>query len=388
MLTKNVYILYPAGYGGSYVNWAINISDLDTRNNTVSNPINNSVTNTYGGVGTSHLHVRIPAHQGYPQHVNWLLYNRPTEPKIYIINFNNNVEKCIAEIMQYDPVGICIVIHDDHDSLVRGYGNINCVTKWPSFIAAYTARRHMPMDFDPFNISNDRKFRNWAVVNDKIFFTSKPIDFVALSRAVDSYRSWFAVRNTNQPHEVNLDTYLLPESNYANRIHQFSCLDVATGKFPTILQNILYTSGISDNYDMEYLNEFHQNYIDVQKNLQWFDSYRDWDLTGNIDSYILSHSGIQAQLINHIFSKSNRYFLTTQQQDTWQAFYARIRGNDWPPLVLDQHDYYDLPEFIKKEIQDIGFDFTVKNAPIQAIVQLEWESLDIHEINHVYQSNK
>ena len=388
MLTKNVYILYPAGYSGSYVNWAISTSDTDMHKHTVSDPINKINSTSHGGSGTSHLHVRVPTHQGYPQHINWVLYNKPTDYKIYIMNFESGVERYIVNLMQQDPEGVCIVIHDNNDYLIRDYGTINCITKWPSYIAATLSRAGKTAKFDPFSCSDSLEFRNWVVKNYNFFHTSSPINFNLLEQLVDNFLAWFNVRNLHQPHEVNTDTYFLPTKDFENKVYQFSCLDVASENFVDIMQHILDTSGISSNYNTEHLKEFHRQYIDAQQNLQWFDSFKEWSVTGKIDEYILSHSGIQAHLIKHIFALSNKHFLSQAQQDSWQAFYARVRGSDWPSVVPDQHEFYLLPDCIQKEIKDFNFEFAVTDTPIQKIVELDWENSSLEKINEVYQEHR
>ena len=60
MLIKNVYILYPAGWGGTFIDWAINASDVDNSKFTVANPVTVNTTAETGGAGTAHLHKKIP----------------------------------------------------------------------------------------------------------------------------------------------------------------------------------------------------------------------------------------------------------------------------------------------------------------------------------------
>jgi len=47
MLKKNVYLIYPAGYSGSYLKWAVEISDADKRQATPLDPLNNQNTKTF-----------------------------------------------------------------------------------------------------------------------------------------------------------------------------------------------------------------------------------------------------------------------------------------------------------------------------------------------------
>ena len=112
MLQKNVYVVYPAGYHGSYVKWAIEVSDLDRRAVTVLDPLNRTSSVSHGGPGTSHGHVRIPTHQGFDAHTSWVIRNRPTDPTVYIINpSGDNIYHVIVQLLQQDPAGIIITIN-------------------------------------------------------------------------------------------------------------------------------------------------------------------------------------------------------------------------------------------------------------------------------------
>ena len=82
--------MYPAGYSGNYVNWAINISDTTQYQFTTKNSVNQHDSNKYGSAGTSHLHHRIPTHQGVDQVISWIAHHRPNEKKIYVINPGND----------------------------------------------------------------------------------------------------------------------------------------------------------------------------------------------------------------------------------------------------------------------------------------------------------
>jgi hypothetical protein len=129
MLTKNIYIMYPAGYFGTFVNWAIHRADADLRLTTVDNPVNRSGSTKLGGVGTSHLHKKVPTHNPTFQHIMWMLYNRPTEKKIYNINISSDDDGALLGIngfvelmMASDPTGIFINIHDNNNIDVRNFG--------------------------------------------------------------------------------------------------------------------------------------------------------------------------------------------------------------------------------------------------------------------------
>jgi uncharacterized protein Usg len=352
MLQKNIYLFYPAGFSGTYVGWALSKCDLDLAKITVDDPVNHSNSAKLGGVGTSHLHTRIPTHQGFFHHVAWQRWNRPTDPKIYnICTYNKDIvhERIINEILYQDPNGILIRIHNDNNPIIQSFGNINAVTKWPTFLASMMS----DAPWDPYNLTDNKVFRNWAVTNKENFWDAYPIRMHALNIEIKNKSQWYAVRNQKQPHEVNTDTYCVPDKQVFDRIYEFSCFDIVRPGFIPILQNILDTSGSSDNYSIDKVREFHKTYIDAQTNLKWFTSFHKWKKTGQLDEYLTSHSIVEAELIKEIFRSSGRmqYILTAEDNYRWLQYYNSNRQVDWPIECNTEHDYHFLPDSVKSKIK-------------------------------------
>ena len=396
MLTKNVYLLYPAGFSGSYINWAINISDLDQRKHTVPDPINKSDSGSYGGVGTTHLHVRIPTHQGYPLHANWVMYNRPRAPKIYIINTSeDSADTIISRIIQHDPDGVFVNIHNDNDHMIQSYGTINAGTKWPTFFAVNRRFYQEPglgeLSID--DLPDSRIFRNFMASSGRDILVNTPLDRQQLSRTIAENVHWYRTRNRLQPHEVNSDTYFIQdyaESDLDNRIFEISCRDIASPNFTSWFVEFIENSGISDDHDTDYLIDFHPKYIHAQPNLQWFDSMNHWYSTGELDNYLQSHSIIQAQVIAEIHRRSNVHDFDHSDIHRWRAFYAWVAGASWPLVqtVPDEHYFFKLPQDIQDEIQNFGYTLSVTQPPIWAVITANWREMSLTEINELYQIHK
>jgi hypothetical protein len=365
---------------------------------TVKDPINGDNNETYGGTGTSHKHIRIPTHQGNGYHFAWVVRNPELSknPRIYVINAGDEETYwSIWQIAMYDPDGVFIQIHNDNNPLVSSYGIINCVTKWPTYVDAslgdsltnYGPEMVHPK-FDPFDCADDRLFRNWAVEDRGQFFRhNNKFNNELMQQWAGRYNRTYATRNRHQPHEVN-ETMYLTELDLTNRIFSLSCVDVCSDKFTSWLSNFMNQSQVSDNYSCEHVANFHQKYIDAQPNLQWFKSIQRWELLGEIDDYLMSHSIIQAQVISYILYYSGVKVLDETARDVWVSAYTRLRGSEWPLLNEDEHSYWDLPDWVRKELEEMGYKTKVDRPVNRAILELDWRNLGLREINEVYQSTK
>jgi hypothetical protein len=387
MLQKNIYILYPAGYYGTYLNWAISASDVDMSKTTVLDPINNSDSRVLGGSGTSHLHKKIPTHQAPNEHLMWVLHNQPKEPKIYNINMGRemdpDINKFISFVLSYDTDPVFINIHADSPDVMK-FGAINSIQKWPTQYEVRKLRRTFSRpeltEYDPFNCANDIKYRNLVVKHDsEVFRYNHPIDYDKLAVAANYYNLWYSVRHKLQPQEINTDTYIDPETylkdnKYLSTIWELSCRDVASENFPNILDNILNGSQCSSQYNTSHVHGFHHKFTSAQQNLQWFASIDHWRKTGELDQYLLSHSAIQGFVIQEILHNSG-----VKNANVWKESYHQLKGASWPDVIPDS--FHQLPELVKQEFIDNGY-----NPCLPTMDTLPWETMTLDQINRAYQS--
>jgi hypothetical protein len=303
MLTKNIYILYPPGYFGTYVHWCISKSEEDLAELTVDDPMNKSDNTEFGGKGTAHLHTRVPTHQSLHAHLIWVAYNKPVEKKIYLINAKNygnapmgaTPEWAISSIIRIDPDPVIIVINDGGSMDARKFGSLNTITKWPIF---YKANQVIENDykFDSFNCNDSIEDRNKFVEKfSAILPYSTHIDQSKLNMIIKDYETWYTVRNTHNGHEVNEETYIPPTSNIPN-LFTISLTDISSPQFPNWFDQFLNKIN-AGKFNTDYIKGFHQNYIDAQDNLQWFNEIEEFRKNFILTEYLKSHSLIQAFII-------------------------------------------------------------------------------------------
>jgi len=399
MLIKNVYLLYPAGYSGNYVNWAVSVSDADLAQDTVLDPINPHTSKELGGAGTSHLHQRVPTHMSISEHMIWVAHNRPLEKKIYVIfTHSMNMSETLGCICSYDPDPVFVIIHDNNDPDVRTYGNLNAIGKWPTYMHTRQALTNLRIrnkysKLDKFQIETDYNFfEAFCDMKLRNAIASKEFDWlVELCPLNDETQSqyslelkilklWFDTRHSLQPHELPKSVHLVCDDLPYDNIHQLSCADVASKEFPNTLEKIL--TSCSDRFTTAHVREFHQNYIDAQQNLEWFPSIQHWRLTGELTEFLTSNCYVEAFVIREIFEKIGYREYTHIQHQQWKDFYNNIAGPDWPPCE-HEYDYVNLPEFVKHELAiDFNYEFDQKILINKNF--LNWKDLSLQEINKIF----
>lgn len=308
MLKKNIYILFPPGYSGTYLSWVLSKSEKHSRDLTVNDPINKKDSDQFGGAGTSHLHHRIPTHHGLFAHLTWVLYNRPEKPLIYLLNSRYNGKEgnasvyshvYIKHIMDYDVDPVFIHLHDDNDPDWRTYAQINGICKWPIYYKGQQCLENI-YGFDSFDLENRATRNILAKYGHEICPYQGPVDMLSLVRERRWKKRWYDVRHRYNPHEVNESYYIKPELR-PNFLYSINLATLHSGDLFDRLDNIVQESQCGD-FDFGYCRDFHHNYVESQTNLQWFDSIQRLMQHRLADQYLNSNSVIQAMVLSRIKS--------------------------------------------------------------------------------------
>lgn len=318
MLSKNIYLLYPPGYSGSYLHWCIHKSEADLSATTIDDPVNKTNNTKFGGLGTAHLHQRIPTHQSIINHMQWMVYNQPQEKKVFLINCHNipnsygvsRIESAIATILGADPDPVFVVIKDNGDSDIQKYGSLNTITKWPIFFKA-NQQIEERFKFDSFNCKDSIEARNLFVEQySNIFPTLEGVNSNALSNIMKWNREWYNVRNTHNGHEVNEDTYIVPPNNVPN-LFQILATDITAPNFANWLDEF-FAAANAGTFDTNFVRNYHSTYVSAQQNLQWFDDIKQFRINFKLTDFLRSHSLAQAFVIMEV-----KEFLPTEYE--WQT---------------------------------------------------------------------
>jgi hypothetical protein len=357
-MNKNVYIIYPPGYSGNYINWAITKSNDATSSSTIDNPINTSDSKNYGGAGTSHLFHRFPTHAGIKQIMFWLISNQPKEKQVYIINACNPVttpdesipelnvlknlrletaaEETMSMIMNFDrdPVIIHITSKDED---YRSVSTLNGFTKWPIF---YKLQFTDKMNIDLSYIKNNFKLRNFLIKNynsvipksNEIIFDENLYKAVHASLASPGngfaqarlrWKYWFETRNKVNPHEVNEEQFILPyfkpKHFYSIDISEIYQLD-----FISKLENIINQSDLG-KFNFEQAYKIHPEYVKAQKNLVYLDEIKEFRITKKLTKFLKSNSITETLVIREVLKNKNKDNFNFSESQTIEEILEILR---------------------------------------------------------------
>jgi hypothetical protein len=318
MLTRNIYILYPPGYSGTYLKWALTISDKDLFENTVKNPVNKDDSGKYGGTGTAHQHLRIPTHQLLTEHLHWVLYNKPAEKLIYVLNCESHTSlEAIESIIRYDAEPVFIVLHNGNDYDTAAYAAINCTIKWPLWLEWRRQRVNILWpELDINTIGNNIDFRNYIAENFSLFRQQSTVTMQQIKDHIEfsRFNAWYEFRNARNPQEVNADNYLIRTRPIEEDVYLLNCKDIVSDKLPGVLEDINEKFAYSNNFSSAYIKSFQPDYLETQTTIHWFSSIKSWRETGCLDDFLLSHSVIEALVIKEILESG--FYPTDWKQRT------------------------------------------------------------------------
>lgn len=303
MLNKNIYLIYPPGYSGSYISWCLSKSESILAVDTVDDPINTSTSALYGGSGTSHLHHRIPTHASIRELVYWLVLNKPTEKKIFLVNAwdTSTAAFAVDYIMNMDKDPVIIHLTASNED-TRALGNIHAIIKWPLYFYARGLTKMLGID----DISSDFSIeaRNKYVFQyENCFPYSEPVDFNSDSflQAREAYNNWYTVRNQFNPHEVNSSMYVEVQQN-PKHYYNIDLMQIYSDDFISCIKRIMNETDSGD-FNFDYATEFHPKYIAAQQHIKYIAQIAQFRKDKILTEYLCSHPFIESLVIREIINQ-------------------------------------------------------------------------------------
>ena len=307
MLNKNIYLLYPPGYSGTYISWCISKSETSTSSSTVDSPINLKNNDKYGGYGTAHLHHRTPTHCNIQQIEYWLILNKPQDKRIFLVNAHNEGEMAIAinHILNFDRDPVIIHI-STQDRYAMALANLNAITKWPLYFKATNLDEKYNIDLT----CKDKKLtrNNFVKHYDNFFPMSRPIDFDTTftyepnyKMFRKSYTDWYNLRHSHNPHEVNSSEFVEPYYK-PKRYFALDFLEIFNETFVETLSSILEECDIGE-FEYSYVSEYHHNYVENQPHLRFIEEIYKFRHSKVLTDYLTSHPLLEALVIKELINE-------------------------------------------------------------------------------------
>jgi hypothetical protein len=267
MLNRNLWMIWPTGYYGSYVHWLICKCEKDLSKNTVDSPFFNN--------GSSHAHIKNPPHHTIEFQIQSILRNRYPTGTIYPIGVKSNVtfnsannnwmksfENTIFWILRTEIDDPVIINIHNHDNIYQTkLAAINVYHKEHWIVTEF------PDDsgYKPFSDSNTLRARNYLVDTWKSFYPyqNKQLSVETIDQFRDAYNNGNLLRHQIESYEYNkADNWI---SATGKHLYNIKLDEILSDNFIDILSSIMDDAQIGD-FDWKKCGNIHEEFLERQKN--------------------------------------------------------------------------------------------------------------------------
>jgi len=317
MLKKNLYLIWPTGYYGTYLHWIINKSNVKTSHTTCDLP--------FLSTGSSHGHYKIPTHMSIESHLHGRIKNNYPIGTIYPIGIVTNVtynsdsfnwrktfENVLFWIFRLESEPVIINIFNNCDTYHDKIAAINMYNK-----------EHWEVENTPdsngyyvYRDNDELVARNYLVENWKKYYPSHyaQVTHNTLEIYKKNYNKTVELRRKYEGHEYDAETYLVTAQG--KYFYNLQISDFLKPNFIDIVESMLIHSETGD-YDFSYVRSIHDKYL---QNQQTFVSLAN-------DLYT------QARELYYISSTDTNIFYRALAIDTLKELHGEL-PNNWESLEL------------------------------------------------------
>lgn len=265
MLNRNLWMIWPTGYYGSYIHWLISRAEKDLKKNTVDSPFFSN--------GSSHAHIKNPPHQTIENLIQARIRNNYPDGTIYPIGIRSNVsytgsqpnwmksfENSFFWTLRLEHEPVLINIYNGSNEYYTKLAVINMYNKENWVVESYPDEN----DYYCFKDTDAIKARNYLVKNWKTVYPWH--DKQATVETVNLYRepenAAIQTRYKNESWEYNRDdNWIYATGRYLYNIKLEEILNV---DFISRLENILVDCEIGD-FDFSDIKTVHTEFLSRQK---------------------------------------------------------------------------------------------------------------------------
>jgi len=303
MFDKNVWLLYPGGYYGSYLHWALCKANRKTANTTVDTPFKTD--------GSAHVHIKKPAHQTIEFIIQSIIKHRWSTGTIYPVGFRGNVtfdqnqknwmkgwHNSVFWIMRIEEEPVIINVHDEDSEYHRKLGAINLHSKGLWNIRLLNDEEYgNPLDKDWI------EGRNFMVDNWERIYPYN--NHVLTQDTIDMFRERYNYGNTiRERDDIGGDSTAYDRKE--NDVY-------VTGKY-------VFNYSMREILDIEFISKFAADMEST--NIADFD----WGEVNFMHPQFITHNSKQIMIANNIWNtiKDKKHYENTSENILYEA------------LVIDQ----------------------------------------------------
>lgn len=287
--------MFPPGYMGNYLNWIINVSEVDTSRSTTKSPLTQN--------GNTHNHLRFPTHIGIDDIMVWMVYKKPIQKQVYVLNIAEGSQaRTVTTIFRMDPDAVIINLHDDNNEYIKKLGALNMTYTWPTFLdVMMMSSNNSRYKYNPFDDANTDLALVWLVHNwEEYFRFNYKIDKVEVMNIFDSKTTWFNIREKTGNGEITTDHYNL-FNKFPDHCYDICIMDIVTNNFIPMFTTILERAKCG-NFNFSYALNYHNTYINNRPNKEWFSMIDKFNRTKIVDPWFNKHI-LRKAFIIHEFIK-------------------------------------------------------------------------------------
>jgi hypothetical protein len=320
MLNRNLWMIWPTGYYGSYIHWLISKCEKDLSHKTVDSPFFKN--------GSSHAHIKNPPHHTIEFQIQSILRNRYPVGTIYPIGVKSNVTFNSANnnwMKSFENTLFWILRMEQDDPVIINIHNYDNIYQTKLAAVNVFHKEHwivteFPDDngYKPYDDTNILNARNYLVHDWKSIYPyqNKKLSIDTINQFCEAYNNGNLLRNKHESHEYNMKDNWISASG--KHLYNISLDQILDNNFIEKLSDIMNDAQIGDfdwtkceNIHTEFL-ERQQPFIQIANDL--YTAARDLIYKPHLDDNILySALAIDTLYEQHNHLPKNWQSLTLQQ---------------------------------------------------------------------------
>lgn len=266
MLNKNLYLIWPTGYYGTYLHWIIKKSNPKSANSTVDTPFTTE--------GSSHAHHKIPTHMSIEAHLVDLIKNRHPTGTIYPIGLVTNItyasnnfnwrktfENVLFWIFRLEQEPVIINIYNENNVYHNKLAAINMFHKEHYEIEHYSNNDGYYVYRDENKIrARNYLFKNWQTYY-PYHIKQVTVDTLDLFKKTNNEN--VELRRKWEGYEYDADLHLVTATG--RYFYNIKISDFLEQDFIDKIELILRDSNLAD-FDFTHARNTHTEYLSRQRN--------------------------------------------------------------------------------------------------------------------------